>query len=63
LSLTLFHRVIPTQFRDGLGLISRIGGAPSSSEAMAESEQPGGDASLLRAVGLVRGSARAVGFS
>jgi hypothetical protein len=63
LSPTLFHRVIPTQIRDGLGLVSRIAGSPSGAEAVAESEQPGGDASLRRAVGLARVSARAVGFS
>jgi hypothetical protein len=27
LSLTLFHRVTPTQIRDGLGLVSRIAGS------------------------------------
>jgi hypothetical protein len=63
LSLTLFPRVIRAQFRDGHGVISRIAGALSGAEAVAESEQPGGDASLRRAVMLARGSARTVGFS
>jgi hypothetical protein len=63
LSPTLLHRVILAVFRDVLGLISRIEVAPSAAEAVAESEQPGGDASLRRAVRLARGSARAVGFS
>jgi hypothetical protein len=63
LSLTLFPCVIPTQVRDGHWVISRIAGALSGAEAVAESEQPGGDASLRRAVMFARVSARAVGFS
>jgi hypothetical protein len=63
LSLTLFPRVIPPQVRDGHWVISRIAGALSGAEAVAESEQPGGDASLRRAVMFARVSARAVGFS
>jgi hypothetical protein len=63
LSPTLFPRVILSQFRDGSRLVSRIARAAWGAEAVAESEQPGGDASLHRAVMLARGSARAEGFS
>lgn len=59
----LFPRVILAQVHDGRRLVSRTAGSASGAGAVAESEQPGGDASLRRAVRLARGSARAAGFS
>lgn len=57
LSPTLFPRVIPSQIRDGLELISRTAGSASRAGAVAESEQVGARLCARRGLQLSRRSA------